>query len=55
MIEVADDILTGRVPRRATQVRPLVPTAFELREGELLQIVDLPGKQLGDLVAFNAY
>ncbi len=54
MIEVADDILTGRVPRRATQVRPLVPTAFELREGELLQIVDLQGKQVGDFVAFNA-
>lgn len=53
MTEAGDDILTGRVPRRATQVRPLVPAAFELRAGELLQIVDTQGKQVADFVAFN--
>jgi uncharacterized protein YcgI (DUF1989 family) len=55
MMTVADDILTGRVPRRATQVRPLVPAAFDVREGELLQIVTPQGKQVADFVAFNKH
>jgi uncharacterized protein YcgI (DUF1989 family) len=53
MFLASNDILTGRVPRRVTQVRPLVPTAFELAEGELLQIVDVQGKQVADFVAFS--
>jgi uncharacterized protein YcgI (DUF1989 family) len=51
----SDDILTGHVPRRVTQVRPLVPTAFQLAEGELLQIIDLQGKQVADFVAFSKH
>ena len=48
-------VLDGRVPRRATQVRPQAPTAFELKEGQLLQITDVQGKQVADFVAFNAH
>jgi uncharacterized protein YcgI (DUF1989 family) len=47
------NILAGRMPRRASQVRPLAPTAFEVKEGQFLQITDLHGKQIVDMVAFN--
>lgn len=49
-----EDVLAGRVPRRATQVRPHAPTAFELKEGQYLQISDVSGKQVANLIAFGA-
>lgn len=55
MTVLGDDILAQRITRRATQVRPLVPVAFEIQEGELLQIVDLHGKQVADFVAFSKH
>lgn len=50
-----DEILKGRIPKRATLVRPEHPTAFILREGEFLQITDVQGKQVATMVAFNLH
>ncbi|MGA7669574.1 MAG: urea carboxylase-associated family protein [Nitrolancea sp.] len=47
------DILSGRMPRRAAQVRPTAPDVFEIREGQYLQINDVEGKQVSEMVAFN--
>jgi uncharacterized protein YcgI (DUF1989 family) len=51
----SEHVLFGRVPKRAAQVRPTVPIAFPLAEGQLLQITDVQGKQVADLVAFNLH
>jgi len=51
----SEHILFGRVPKRAAQVRPTVPIAFPLAEGQLLQITDVQGKQVADMVAFNLH
>lgn len=48
-----DHILFGRIPRRAAQIRPTAPLAFPVKEGQLLQITDVQGKQIADMVAFN--
>ncbi|MCS7049985.1 MAG: urea carboxylase-associated family protein [Thermomicrobium sp.] len=50
-----EHVLFGRVPKRAAQVRPTVPIAFPLKEGELLQITDVQGKQVAAMVAFNLH
>jgi uncharacterized protein len=50
-----DEILKGRIPRRATLVRPEFPTAFKLNEGEFLQITDVNSKQVATMVAFNQH
>jgi len=47
------DILSGRMPRRAAQVRPTMPDVFEIREGQYLQINDVEGKQVSEMIAFN--
>lgn len=47
------DILAGRVPIRAAQVRPQAPLAFEVKEGQFLQITDVEGNQVCDFVAIN--
>ncbi len=41
------------MPRRAAQVRPTMPDVFEIREGQYLQINDVEGKQVSEMVAFN--
>ncbi len=54
-IAPSEHILFGRVPKRAAQVRPTVPIAFPVKEGQLLQITDVQGKQVADMVAFNLH
>jgi uncharacterized protein len=36
------------------RLEPQTGTAFELRQGQLLRVIDLEGEQVADLVAFNA-
>jgi uncharacterized protein YcgI (DUF1989 family) len=50
---VAESPLTGRVARRASQVRPAQGQAFEVKEGQFLQISDMLGKQVAVCVGFN--
>jgi uncharacterized protein len=50
---VAESPLTGRVARRAAQVRPTQAQAFEVREGQFIQISDMLGKQVAVCVGFN--
>lgn len=50
-----EHILFGRIPRRAAQIRPTAPLAFPVKEGQLLQITDVQGKQVADMVAFNRH
>lgn len=49
------DILAGRMPRRAAQIRPSAPDVFEILEGQYLQINDVEGKQVSEMVAFNLH
>jgi uncharacterized protein YcgI (DUF1989 family) len=48
-----NEILSGRMARRAAQVRPYSPDVFEVREGDYLQITDLYGHQVSEMIAFN--
>jgi uncharacterized protein len=50
-----DEILKGRIPKRATLVRPEYPTAFKIQSGEFLQIIDVQSKQVATMVAFNQH
>jgi uncharacterized protein len=50
---VAESPLTGRVARRAAQVRPTQAQAFEVKEGQFIQISDMLGKQVAVCVGFN--
>lgn len=50
-----NDLLAGRLNVRAAQVRPLSPYSFPLREGQFLQIQDVDGQQVCDMVAFNQH
>lgn len=36
------------------RLEPQTGTAFELRAGQLLRVIDLEGEQVADLIAFNA-
>ena len=36
-----------------TRLEPQTGTAFELRAGQLLRVIDLEGEQVADLIAFN--
>jgi len=47
------DILTGKTPAKARQVRPGHAYGVEVKAGELLQITDVQGKQVADFVAFS--
>lgn len=38
-----------------TRLEPQTGTAFELRKGQLLRVVDLEGEQVADLTAFNCF
>lgn len=53
-MQVQNEILAGRIPIRAAQVRPRTPIAFEMREGQFLQITDVEGNQVCDFVAYSA-
>jgi uncharacterized protein YcgI (DUF1989 family) len=46
--------LTGRLAIRARQIRPGTAQMMEVKRGQLIQIVDVQGKQVADFVAFNA-
>ncbi|HET9015386.1 MAG TPA: urea carboxylase-associated family protein [Thermomicrobiaceae bacterium] len=48
-----DDILAGRFPMRAAQVRPQAPYSFPLLEGQFLQITDVEGQQVAEMVAYS--
>lgn len=50
-----NEILSGRLNVRAAQVRPRSPYVFPLREGQFLQISDVEGHQVCDMVAFNQH
>jgi len=49
------EILAGRMPIRAAQVRPQSPIAFPMKEGQFLQITDMQGQQVCDFVCFNRH
>ncbi len=48
------EALNDRLLVRQRSIRPGVAEAVELAEGELLQIIDIDGKQVADFVAFAA-
>jgi uncharacterized protein YcgI (DUF1989 family) len=52
---VAESPLTGRVARRAAQVRPAQAQAFEVKDGQFIQISDMLGKQVAVCVGFNLH
>lgn len=43
-----------RPPLLSTVIRPQSGKAFELKRGELLEVIDLEGQQVSDLFCFNA-
>jgi len=47
------DILTGKTPAKARQVRPGKAYGVGVKAGELIQITDVQGKQVADFVAFS--
>lgn len=46
--------LVGRLAIKARQIRPGTAQMIPVKKGQLVQIVDLKGKQVSDFVAFNA-
>ena len=52
---IVDSPLTGRVARRAAQVRPTQAQAFEVKEGQFIQITDMVGQQVAVCVGFNLH
>jgi uncharacterized protein YcgI (DUF1989 family) len=51
---LGNEILLGRIPRRAAQIRPSSPDVFTIQEGQYLQITDVEGKQTAEMIAYNA-
>ncbi len=47
------DVLRNRMMVKQRQIRPGSAEAFELRAGEVLQIIDIEGKQVADCVVFG--
>ena len=47
------NILTGKTPAKARQIRPGKAYGVEVKAGELIQITDVQGKQVADFVAFS--
>ena len=47
------DLLTGKTPIRARQIRPGQGQAVEVKAGHLLQVQTVQGKQVADFVAFT--
>src|SRR5688572_11456572 len=39
--------------RRMNRLEPQTGSAFEMRAGQLLRVIDLEGEQVADLIAFN--
>lgn len=54
-ITSTDNPLSGRIPRRAAQVRPAKAQAFEVKEDQILQITDMNGKQVASVIFFNLH
>ena len=50
---LGNEILSGRIARRAAQIRPGQADVFTILEGQYLQITDMEGKQVAELIAFN--
>lgn len=48
------DNLMGRLAIKARQIRPGTAQMIDVKQGQLVQIVDMQGKQVADFVAFNA-
>ncbi|MDQ3692024.1 MAG: urea carboxylase-associated family protein [Chloroflexota bacterium] len=46
--------LTGRLAIKARQIRPGTAQMLNVKQGQVIQIVDVQGKQVADFVAFNA-
>lgn len=44
----------GRLAVKARQIRPGTAQMIEVKQGQLVQIIDMQGKQVADFVAFNA-
>ena len=51
-VPTSGDVLSGRMAIKARQVKPGQAHAVEVKEGQLLQITDVQGKQVADFVAF---
>lgn len=51
---LGNEILQGRIARRAAQVRPAVADVFTIQADQYLQISDTEGKQTVELIAYNA-
>lgn len=49
----AESPLVGRMARRASQVRPALGSAFEVKENQLIQFSDTLGGQVAVCIAFN--
>ena len=47
--------LAGRMARRAAQIRPSVANVFEVKADQFLQITDMAGKQVADMIALNSH
>lgn len=47
------DVLLGRMAIKACQIKPGEAHAVEIETGQLLQIIDVHGRQVADFVAFN--
>ncbi|HEY8448364.1 MAG TPA: urea carboxylase-associated family protein [Thermomicrobiales bacterium] len=47
-------VLLGRMAIKAQQIKPGEALGVEVKEGQLLQIIAVEGKQISDFVAFNA-
>lgn len=54
-ITSSENPLSGRIPRRAAQVRPAKAQAFEVKEDQILQITDMTGKQVACVIMFNLH
>ena len=51
---LGNEILLGRIPRRAAQVRPGNADVFTILPDQYLQISDTEGKQTVEMIAYNA-
>ena len=49
---MSDNLLTGRMAIKARQLRPGQAHAVEVKEGQIVQVTDVRGKQVADFVAF---
>ena len=50
---MSDNVLAGRMAIKARQLRPGQAHAVEVKEGQIVQVTDVRGKQVADFVAFS--